>query len=125
PVEQLVQQLRGGGIAGEVAATGGGAYRGASGVDAAQLAEIRALYGFDRPAPERFWEMLKRYVVFDLGSSYSHHKGVWELILEKLPVSMSLGIWSFLIVYAVSIPLGIAKAVRNGSRFDVWTSIAI
>ncbi|TXL63823.1 microcin C ABC transporter permease YejB [Zeimonas arvi] len=124
PVEQLVQQLRGGGLAGEVAATGN-VYRGAQGIEAERIEEIRKLYGFDKPAPQRFWEMLERYAVFDLGDSYSHHKGVWPLIVEKLPVSMSLGIWSFLIVYAVSIPLGIAKAVRNGSRFDLWTSIAI
>src|SRR5690606_37018896 len=112
PVEQLVQQLRGGGLAGEVAATGN-VYRGAQGIEAERIEEIRQLYGFDKPAPQRFWEMLERYAVFDLGNSYSHHKGVWQLIVEKLPVSMSLGIWSFLIVYAVSIPLGIAKAVRN------------
>jgi microcin C transport system permease protein len=124
PVEQLVQQLRGSGIGGEVGSTGG-AYRGSQGIEAEQIAEIRKLYGFDRPAHERFWEMLKRYAVFDLGSSYSHHKGVWELIVEKLPVSISLGLWSFLVVYSVSIPLGIAKAVRNGSAFDVWTSVAI
>ncbi|NLD70861.1 MAG: microcin ABC transporter permease, partial [Limnobacter sp.] len=124
PVEQLVQQLRGGGIGGEVAATGG-VYRGAQGIEAERIEEIRKLYGFDRPAHERFWTMLKRYAVFDLGTSYSHHRGVWQLIVDKLPVSISLGIWSFLIVYSVSIPLGIAKAVRDGSRFDLWTSVAI
>ncbi|MBN9425381.1 MAG: ABC transporter permease subunit [Burkholderiales bacterium] len=124
PVEQLVREMRGGGIGGEVAATGRG-YRGAQGIEAEQIAEIRKMYGFDKPAPQRFWEMLKRYAVLDLGTSYMHHKSVWQLIVEKLPVSISLGVWSFLIVYAVSIPLGIAKAVRNGSRFDLWTSVAI
>ncbi len=124
PVEQLVRELRGGGLGGEVATTGG-VYRGAQGVEPEQIAEFRKMYGFDRPAPERFLEMLRRYAVFDLGSSYQHHKGVWALMLEKLPVSISLGIWSFLIVYLVSIPLGIAKAVRHGSRFDLWTSMAI
>ena len=69
--------------------------------------------------------MLKRYLRFDLGTSYFYQKSVWGLIVEKLPVSMSLGIWSFLIVYSVSIPLGIAKAVRDGSRFDFWTSTLI
>jgi len=124
PVEQLVQELRGRGQAGEVAATGG-VYRGAQGVDPAKLEEIRKLYGFDRPAHQRFLDMLWRYARFDLGTSYFHHKGVWQLIVEKLPVSISLGLWSFLITYLVSIPLGIAKAVRNGSRFDLVTSTAI
>ncbi len=124
PVEQLVQELRGRGQAGEVAATGG-VYRGAQGVDPEKLVEIRKLYGFDRPAHERFLDMLWRYARFDLGTSYFHHKGVWQLIVEKLPVSVSLGLWSFLITYAVSIPLGIAKAVRNGTRFDLATSTAI
>ena len=124
PVEQLVQELRGKGLPGEVAATGN-VYRGAQGVDPEKLKEIRQLYGFDRPAHERFLEMLAKYARFDLGTSYFHHKGVWELIVSKLPVSISLGLWSFLITYAVSIPLGIAKAVRNGTRFDLVTSTAI
>ncbi len=124
PVEQLVQELRGRGGSGEVVATASG-YRGAQGVDPEKLQEIRKLYGFDKPAHERFWDMLQRYARFDLGTSYFHHKSVWELIISKLPVSMSLGIWSFLLTYLVSIPLGIAKAVRDGSRFDLWTSSAI
>ncbi|MFP5406290.1 MAG: TRAP transporter small permease subunit, partial [Gammaproteobacteria bacterium] len=125
PVEQLVQELRGGRSGGGEVATSGRVYRGAQGIEAEQIAEIRKLYGFDRPAPERFVRMLERYLVFDLGTSYSHHMRVSELILDKMPVSISLGIWSFLIVYAVSIPLGIAKAVRDGSRFDVATSAAV
>jgi len=124
PVEQMLEELRGRGIAGEVASTGGG-YRGAQGVDAARLKEIRELYGFDKPAWERFLDMVVRYAQFDLGTSYFHHKTVWDLMIEKLPVSISLGLWSFLLVYAVSIPLGIAKAIRHGSRFDLWTSAAI
>ena len=124
PVDQLVQELRGRGEVGEVVASGS-VYRGAQGVDPDKLAEIRRMYGFDKPAPQRFVEMLARYARFDLGTSYFHHKGVWALIVEKLPVSISLGLWSFLITYAVSIPLGIAKAVRNGSRFDLLTSTAI
>jgi microcin C transport system permease protein len=100
-------------------------YRGAQGIDAQRLKQINEMYGFDKPAPQRFLEMIKRYLRFDLGTSYFYQKSVWGLIVEKLPVSMSLGIWSFLIVYAISIPLGIAKAVRDGSRFDFWTSTLI
>ncbi len=125
PVEQLVQELRGASLAGEVSTSSAGLYRGGQGVDSERLKEIRELYGFDKPAIERFVEMLERYARFDLGYSYFHHKSVWQLIIDKLPVSISLGFWSFLLVYSVSIPLGIAKAVRNGSRFDLWTSTAI
>ena len=125
PVEQLVQELRGASLAGEVSTSSAGLYRGAQGVDTERLKEIRELYGFDKPATQRFFEMLERYARFDLGHSYFHHKSVWQLMIEKLPVSISLGFWSFLLVYSVSIPLGIAKAVRNGSRFDLWTSTAI
>jgi microcin C transport system permease protein len=124
PVDQLVQELRGRGQGGEVTVAVPG-YRGAQGVDAKRLQQIREMYGFDKPAPQRFFEMLERYLRFDLGTSYFYQKSVWGLIVEKLPVSMSLGIWSFLIVYAVSIPLGISKAVRDGSRFDIWTSTLI
>jgi len=124
PVEQLVQELRGRGAAGEVA-TSDNTYRGREGVDPARIEEIRKLYGFDQPAHVRFWEMLKRFAHFDLGTSYFHHKSVWELVKEKLPVSISLGLWTFLISYLVSIPLGIAKAVRHGTRFDLITSTVI
>jgi microcin C transport system permease protein len=124
PVEQLLQELRGRGTAGEVAAADP-TYRGRQGVDPAKIEEIRALYGFDKPAHIRFWEMLKRFARLDLGTSYFHHKTVWELVKEKLPVSISLGLWTFFISYLVSIPLGIAKAVRHGSRFDLATSTAI
>ena len=124
PVDQLVQELRGRGQGGEVSISVPG-YRGAQGIDPQRLKQINEMYGFDKPAPQRFVEMLKRYLQFDLGTSYFYQKSVWGLIVEKLPVSMSLGIWSFLIVYSISIPLGIAKAVRDGSRFDFWTSTLI
>lgn len=124
PVEQMVQELRGRGAGGEASA-GDNTYRGRQGVDEAKLEEIRKLYGFDKPAPVRFWEMLKRFARFDLGTSYFQQKSVWDLIKEKLPVSISLGLWTFFISYLVSIPLGIAKAVRHGSRFDLITSTAI
>ncbi|MGE0311197.1 MAG: microcin C ABC transporter permease YejB [Lautropia sp.] len=124
PVDQLVQQLSGRGQPGEVAVSAPG-YRGAQGIEPERLEKIKALYGFDKPAHERFVEMLKRYAVFDLGESYFYQKSVWGLIVEKLPVSISLGLWSFLFVYGVSIPLGIAKAVRDGTRFDLWTSTLI
>ena len=126
PVEQLVHQLQGA----SQGAEGGGApaasgYRGRQGLDKEQIAEIEAFYGFDKPAPTRFVEMLGRYLRFDLGESFHYQQSVWSLIVQKLPVSISLGVWSFFIVYLVSIPLGIAKAVRDGSRFDLWTTTAI
>ena len=124
PVDQLVQELRGRGQGGEVTVAVPG-YRGAQGIDPQRLKQINEMYGFDKPATQRFVEMIERYLKFDLGTSYFYQKSVWGLIVEKLPVSMSLGIWSFLIVYSVSIPLGIAKAVRDGSRFDLWTSTLI
>ena len=124
PVDQLVQELAGRGQQGEVAASAPG-YRGAQGVDPQQLERIKALYGFDKPAHQRFVEMIGRFARFDLGTSYFYQKSVWDLIKEKLPVSISLGIWSFLLTYLISVPLGIAKAVRNGTRFDFWTSTAI
>ncbi len=125
PVDQLMQELRGRGQGGAEVAVSLPGYRGAQGIDEKRLAQINEMYGFDKPAPQRFVEMVTRYLTFDLGTSYFYQKSVWGLILEKLPVSMSLGIWSFLIVYSVSIPLGIAKAVRDGTRFDFWTSTAI
>jgi microcin C transport system permease protein len=125
PVEQMVQQLKGQGeVRGEVAQTSN-IYRGNKGVDAAKLEEIKALYGFDKPPLERLWTMLRGFAVFDLGRSFFYDRSVASLIIDKLPVSMSIGLWSFLLTYAVSIPLGIAKAVRHGSRFDLITSTAI
>jgi microcin C transport system permease protein len=126
PVEQLVHQLqRGATEGGESASMVQGVYRGAQGLDEARLNEIRALYGFDRPAWERFVEMMGNYLRFDFGESYFRHQSVMDLIVSKLPVSISLGLWTFFLTYLISIPLGIAKAVRDGSPFDVATSTLV
>ncbi len=124
PVEQVMSQLSGASTGGERAGPAT-AYRGRQGVDPAQVEELKKLYGFDKPAPERFLNMLGSYARFDLGQSFVHHKDVWELVKEKLPVSISLGLWTFLLSYLVSVPLGIAKAVRAGSRFDLVSSILV
>ncbi|MFZ9081187.1 MAG: microcin C ABC transporter permease YejB [Burkholderiaceae bacterium] len=135
PVEQMVQMLKGDHAATGIAVPGGsavgdvgqasGVYRGRVGVDPQKLEEIKALYGFDKPAHERFIDMVVGFARFDLGTSFFYNRSVWELIVEKLPVSASLGLWSFLLTYLVSIPLGISKAVRHGSPFDLYTSLAI
>jgi microcin C transport system permease protein len=100
-------------------------YRGARGLDPDLIKRIEQMYGFDRPAYERFWMMMKDYATFDFGESFFKGRPVVDLILDKMPVSISLGLWTTLIIYLVSIPLGIAKAVRDGSPFDVWTSTVI
>ncbi|AJC21974.1 microcin C ABC transporter permease YejB [Pandoraea pulmonicola] len=126
PVEQVMLELKGRGGGGEASGGGsGGNYRGRHGIDAQQLAQIKALYGFDKTPVERYWLMLKRFAKFDLGQSYFHHQSVWKLIVSKLPVSISLGLWTFFLTYLISVPLGIAKAVRNGSRFDTLTSLVV
>ena len=125
PVEQMVHQLQGRNAAGEGPAAAAIGYRGRQGVDAARIVEIRKLYGFDKPVHQRFWQMLKQFARFDLGKSFFHNEDVWQLIREKLPVSISLGVWSFLLTYLVSVPLGIAKAVRAGSRFDTATTLIV
>ena len=126
PVEQLTAQLRGREGGGEATgAASGGAYRGRQGVDAKRVEEIKVLYGFDKPPVERFMHMLGQFARFDLGKSFFHNKDVGALILEKLPVSISLGLWTFLLVYLISIPLGIAKAVRAGTRFDTVTTFVV
>ncbi|MFK7839344.1 MAG: microcin C ABC transporter permease YejB [Bdellovibrionales bacterium] len=143
PVERMIAELQGhgteatariGGSSGGDSAIGASAisstgqsskYRGAQGLDPEFIAELEALYGFDKPPHERFLIMLKNYARFDLGESYYRDIGVWELMLEKMPVSISLGLWSTLIIYLISIPLGIKKAVRDGSPFDIWTSAAV
>jgi len=102
-----------------------GGYRASRDVDAKQIEELKKLYGFDKPAPVRYVEMLANFARFDLGRSFMHNKDVWSLIKEKLPVSISLGLWTFLISYLISIPLGVAKAVREGSRFDALTTLAV
>jgi microcin C transport system permease protein len=121
----MVAQLQGRDTGGEGAAAAGTAYRGRQGVDAARIAEIKTLYGFDKPPVERFGMMLKQFVQFDLGQSFFYPKDVWSLIQEKLPVSISLGLWTFFLSYLVSVPLGIAKAVRSGTRFDTLTSLLV
>jgi len=136
PVEQLIAEMEGhggsalaraagGDTGGEVASASSGDTRGSRGLPPELLAEIEKMYGFDKPAPERFLKMLKDYATFDFGDSFLRDRSVVELILDKMPVSISLGLWSTLIIYLISIPLGIRKAVHDGSRFDVWTSSAI
>ncbi len=104
---------------------GSSSYRGAQGLDPEFIADLERQFGFDKPAHERFLQMMKNFLRFDFGDSFFRDRGVWDLVLEKMPVSISLGLWTTLIVYIVSIPLGIAKAVRDGSRFDVWTSAVV
>ncbi len=132
PVEQMVSQLQGreggiegGGAPGGAAAPGTGGYRGRQGVDAKQVEEIKKLYGFDKPAPERFLQMISQFTRLDLGRSFFQNKDVWQLIKEKLPVSISLGLWTFLLIYLISVPLGIAKAVRAGTPFDTTTTLLV
>ena len=127
PVEQMVAQLQGRDAAGsgEGPAASQGGYRGRQGVDAARVEEIKKLYGFDKPAPERFVQMLGQFARLDLGKSFFHNKDVWQLIKEKLPVSISLGMWTFLLTYLISVPLGIAKAVRAGTSFDTATTFIV
>src|SRR5262249_1760993 len=100
-------------------------YRGARGIDPDLIRQLERQYGFDRPARERFLIMIRNYLRFDFGQSFFRDRRVIDLILEKLPVSISLGLWTTLLIYLVSIPLGVAKAVRDGSTFDVWTSAAV
>ncbi len=134
PVDQLIAQLRGTdtGALGRVSG-GGGELRGtatsaqdqtraARGLDPEFIAQLNKLYGFDKPPVERFLAMMRNYLTFDFGTSFYRDVPVVKLIQEKLPVSVSLGLWATLISYLVSIPLGIRKAVRDGSNFDVWTS---
>jgi microcin C transport system permease protein len=97
-------------------------YRGAQGIDPALIAELEREFGFDKPPLERFVTMMTKFLTFDFGRSFFKDRPVIDLVLEKMPVSISLGLWTTLIVYLVSIPLGIRKAVRDGSRFDIWTS---
>ena len=100
-------------------------YRGAQGLDPDLIKKIETLYGFDKPAHERFWVMVKNYARLDFGDSFFRDTKVTDLIIEKMPVSISLGLWTTLLVYLISIPLGIRKAIKHGSSFDVWTSYAI
>jgi microcin C transport system permease protein len=145
PVEQTIAKLKGTAIDSTARITGGGSdvmgssgsgqqpsltelnnkYRGARGLDPKFIAEIERMYGFDKPMHERFFMMMKSYLTFDFGKSFFKGRLVVELILDKMPVSISLGLWTTLIIYGISIPLGIAKASRDGTPFDVWTSTVI
>jgi len=142
PVERAIAQLQGldqgstanfggggGAMAGAATAHASGdvasRYRGAQGLDPKFIKELEKQYGFDKPAYERFWMLVRDYSTFNLGKSYYRDEPVLQLIKEKLPVSASLGLWMTLISYAISIPLGVAKAIRDGSRFDVWTSALV
>ena len=128
PVEQAIAHLQGiggggvGGLSGEGISSGS---RSSRGLDPKLIKDIEKQYGFDKSAPERLWLMLKSYAQLDFGNSFFRGSTVIDLILEKMPVTISLGLWATLITYLVSIPLGIRKAVRHGSSFDVWSSTAI
>ena len=130
PVEQAIARIKGtdhgatarfAGHGGESSA-GAGSYRGARGIDPEVIKQIEKMYGFDKPPLTRLTDMIARYATFDFGSSFARDTKVVDLIADKLPVSISLGLWTTLLIYLISIPLGIAKAVRDGSSFDVWTS---
>src|ERR1700680_2695300 len=141
PVERIIAQLTGNDISATSRVSGGGAdiilpgggaggaidpvaskYRGAQGLHPEFIKQLEAQFGFDKPAHERFFLMLWNFVRFDFGKSYFRDAKVIDLIKEKMPVSISLGLWMMLLSYLISIPLGVAKAVRDGSRFDVWAS---
>ncbi|WP_321343640.1 microcin C ABC transporter permease YejB [Breoghania sp.] len=141
PVEQIIAKLQGtdvsatarisgggGDFGGQQAQSGGGgesgssSYRGAQGLDPEFIASLEKQFGFDKPPLTRFGEMLLNYASFDFGESYFRDISVIDLIKEKLPVSISLGLWMTLLSYGISIPLGVRKAVKDGSRFDIWTS---
>ncbi|TXH37557.1 MAG: microcin C ABC transporter permease YejB [Rhodospirillaceae bacterium] len=136
PVEQTIAQLKGTATSATANITSAGGetiqlsnansqYRGARGLDPRFIKEIERMYGFDKPAPERFWMMMKNYLSFDFGRSWFKGGSVIHLIVSKMPVSISLGLWTTLLVYLISVPLGVAKAVRDGAHFDVWTSISL
>ncbi|MGY5452683.1 microcin C ABC transporter permease YejB [Agarivorans sp. MS3-6] len=140
PVEQAIAKIQGidtsatrrvdSGVDTEIIQSNTGAggssqYRGAQGLPEELVKELEQLYGFDKPLHERYFEMLGNYLRFDFGDSFYRDSSVVELILEKMPVSISLGLWTTLLVYGISIPLGIRKAVRHGSRFDVWSSTLV
>ena len=133
PIEQILAQMEGGGDvfenfagsgdAGASEAIGGDErYQGARGLPPEFIEELERQFGFDKPAHVRFFEMMWNYLRFDFGESYFRSISVIDLVLEKMPVSITLGLWSTLIAYAISIPLGVRKAVRDGSTFDAWTS---
>ena len=120
PVEQVLAEARASQKGGE-----GSAYKASRDIDKKQIEELKKLYGFDKPAHVRYFEMLANFARFDLGRSFMQNKDVWTLIKEKLPVSISLGLWAFLISYLISIPMGVTKAVREGSTFDTVTTLLV
>ena len=140
PIEQIIAEIQGTAVGATARIggsgtgdTGGGGsassslgsertYRGAQGRDPEFIKELEIQFGFDKPAYERFFLMMKNYLMFDFGTSYFRDETVVNLVIEKLPVSISIGLWTTLLVYLISIPLGIAKAVRDGTKFDIWTS---
>jgi microcin C transport system permease protein len=133
PIDQVISRIEG--IADQATTrfsasaaaetSGGGEYRGARGLNPEFIAELEAQFGFDRPAHERFLKMVGDYLTLDFGESFYQDRSVISLIADKLPVSISLGLWTTLITYLVSIPLGIRKAVKDGTAFDVWTSAVV
>lgn len=141
PVEKMIAELQGHGGEATSRFSGGGSeatsvssassvgqssqYRGAQGLDPEFIAELEALYGFDKPAHERFFDMVGNYLKFDLGESYYRDVSVVDLVVSKMPVSISLGLWSTILIYLISIPLGIKKAVKDGEAFDIWSSAVI
>ena len=136
PVERMVAQLKGHGSeatarfgqigeAGSASATVGGHAPNTHGLPPELMERLNTMYGFDKPAHERFFHMVRDYLHFDFGESFFRSSKVTDLVLEKLPVSISLGLWTTLLVYCISIPLGILKSVRDGSAFDVWSSAVI
>lgn len=147
PIEQIIAELTspdtsvtarfGGSDAGDVADTGGtqfqsgsggsttSQYRGAEGLDPEFIKDLEKHFGFDKPLHERFFMMMWNYLKFDFGTSYFRDETVIDLVLDKMPVSISLGLWTTLLVYLISIPLGVRKAVNDGTPFDVWTSAVV
>ncbi|MCY3767864.1 MAG: microcin C ABC transporter permease YejB [Gammaproteobacteria bacterium] len=139
PVEQAIANITGTGVdaaervtrdtSENVVPSGSGAgdsqYRGAQGLDPEYIAELEKRFGFDQPVHQRFFEMMGNYLRFDFGDSFFRDSSVVDLVLDKMPVSISLGLWSTLLVYLISIPLGIRKAVQDGSRFDITTSVLL
>jgi microcin C transport system permease protein len=142
PIEQMIAQIKGqaggalervtgaggelaGGAQSQLQTSGQSKYRGAQGIPPELIKELEHQFGFDKPPLERFLQMMRNFLVFDFGQSFFRDRPVVDLVIEKMPVSISLGLWTTLITYLISIPLGIAKAVRDGSRFDVWSSALI
>ena len=129
PVEQALAEAAGFGgsstasISSAAMGPGGeSGYTGSSGMNPELVERLEKQFGFDKPAHERFFMMIWSYAQLDFGTSYFQDRPVVDLVIERLPVSISLGLWSLLLIYSISIPLGVAKAVRDGQRFDIWTS---